>query len=181
MAKILMHEHISVFSLSHRVFILLECINHFWKLLSVPHCASEIICWGASYTETPAGSATDRAQSWGVEGLPLLCSAALTSGWADSTSSQWGWAGPCEHSHYVHWQAFQPLRLGWANLQDRANPSLTLCPFWPLLLSQGKLRSSLFPCFFPYRPLRRLENWVIYTPQPTLSISSPSPPSLPGQ
>lgn len=29
MAKILMHEHISVFSLSHRVFILLECINHF--------------------------------------------------------------------------------------------------------------------------------------------------------
>ena len=29
MTKILMHEHISVSLLPHRVFVLLECLNHF--------------------------------------------------------------------------------------------------------------------------------------------------------
>jgi hypothetical protein len=80
MTKILMHEHISVFSLSHRVFILLECINHFESSFLF-YIVLLRLSTGVFLTQKhPQGSATERVQSWVVEGLLLLYSAALTLG-----------------------------------------------------------------------------------------------------
>lgn len=77
LTKILMHEHISVFLHSHRVFILLEYINHFESSFLFYTMLSRLST-GVFFTQKhPKGSVTKRALSWVVEGLLLLCSAAL--------------------------------------------------------------------------------------------------------
>lgn len=80
MTKILMHERISVLLLPHRVFVLLECINHFES--------SFLFSTALLRLSTDFPRNTPRVQPH--RALLLRCPAAVTSGWANQKSNQQG-------------------------------------------------------------------------------------------